>query len=243
MHDYMILGQGFQYKIIENVFGLEPGKTEKGPALIHTAAYDDVILERKNMMLDKIAKKYNAIKFPGDPTALGISAHDTNEMLGGGVCKWMGGMLQKTCSIVPILKIPEFNQWHYKFFRNPKVEKLLSTTGLGNPCWSVQCPGGARRAVLHMSMFNMDATTRELRTKAYKLWHEILKMKIEMGTSPYWTGKDAFMPHLAKKLKPAYWNLLKGLKKTLDPNSIMNPGAFFLGLGDKEEQILSKKFP
>ncbi len=231
LNEYMILGQGFQYAIIENVFRLEPGKTEKGPVLLYTAAYDEVILERKNLMIDKIAEKYKAIKFNGDPTALGIGAHDTNEMLGGAVCKFMGGMLHKTCSILPLFRIPEFNQWHYKFFRNPKIEQLLSTTGLGNKCWSVQCPGGARHGfVLHMSMFNMDATTRDLRTKAYKIWHEILKQKIEMGTAPYWVGKDAFLPYLNKKFAPQYLNFLKSLKKLLDPNNIMNPGALGIGL-------------
>jgi glycolate oxidase len=244
LNDFMLLGQGFQYTIVENVFGLEPGKTQKGPALIHTAAYDEVILERKNLMVDKIAEKYAGIKFPGDPTKLGISAHDMDEMLGGGVCKWMGGMLHKTCSVLPILKIPEFNQWHYKFFKNPKILELLSTTGLGNKCWSVQSPGGCKGGyVLHMSMFNMDATTRDMRTKAYKIWHEILKQKVEMGTCPYWIGKDAMAPHLVKKYSPQYWNFLKTLKKMMDPNNIMNPGAMFLGLGDREEEWLARKIP
>lgn len=242
LDDYMGLGQGFQYQIIENIFKLDPG-TKKGPALIYTAAYDPVILERKNAMIDKIANKYKAIKFEGDPSSLGISAHDCNEMLGGATCKFFGGMLHKTCSILPLLEVPRFNEWQYKFFKNPKIEELLSITGLGNRCWSVQYPGGAKRAVLHMSMFNMDATTRSLRTKAYKIWHEILKAKIEMGTSPYWTAKDAFMPHLVKKFSPQYWNFVKTIKKALDPNSIMNPGAFLLGLGDKEDQLLSKEFP
>jgi hypothetical protein len=244
MSDYMGLAQGFQYKIIENVFNLEHGKTQKGPALIHTSAYDEVILERKNLMLDKIANKYNAIKFQGDIKSLGISGHDTNEMLGGATCKFFGGMLHKSCSILPLLKCPEMNAWHYNFFKNPKILDLLSMTGLGNKCWSIQYPGGAFGPyVLHMSMFNMDATTRDLRTKAYKIWHEILKTKIELGTCPYWTAKDAFMPHLVKKFKPEYWNLLKELKKLFDPNNIMNPGALLLGLGDKEKEILSKKFP
>ncbi|MHA1300276.1 MAG: FAD-binding oxidoreductase [Candidatus Helarchaeota archaeon] len=231
MNDYMGLAQGFQYTIIEKVFNLEPGKTKKGPALIHTATYDEVILERKNLMIDKIANKYNAIKFPGSPTDLGFGAHDTDEMLGGGICKFLGGMMHKTCSVLPLLKCPEFNEWHYKFFSNPKILELLSTTGLGNKCWSIQYPGGCKHGfVLHMSMFNIDATTRDLRTKAYKLWHEILKQKIEMGTALYWFGKDAYGPHLVKRFNPQYWNFLNSLKKFLDPNNILNPGALFLGL-------------
>jgi len=244
MSDYMGLAQGFQYAIIENVFKLKLGATQKGPALIHTSAYDEGILERKTVMLDKIANKYGAIKFPGDPTALGIGAHDTNEMLGGGVSKWMGGMMHKTCSILPLLKCPEFNEWHYRFFKTPRIQELLSTTGLGNKCWSIQYPGGAKHGfVLHMSMFNMDATTRDMRTTAYKVVHEILKQKIEMGTCPYWVGKDLFLPHLVKRFTPAYWNFLQTLKQTLDPNNIMNPGALLLGLGDKAKDIISKEFP
>ena len=244
IHDFMGLAQGFYYNLLEKVFDLEPGKTQKGPALIYTAAFDEVILERKNMMLDKVANKYKAVKFSGDLASLGVSAHDTNEMLGGGVCKFFGGMLHKTCSILPLLKCPEFNQWHYQFFKNPKILELLSTTGVGTKSWAIQYPGGAKGGfVLHMSMFNMDATTRDLRTKAYKLWHEILKQKMEMGTNPYWTGKDAFMPYLIKKFTPQYWNLIKSLKNTLDPNNIMTPGALLLGLGDREAELLSKKFP
>jgi FAD/FMN-containing dehydrogenase len=51
-----------------------------------------------------------------------------------------------------------------------------------------------------------------------------------MGTCPYWVGKDAFMPYLNEKFTPQYLNFLKSLKKTLDPNNIMNPGALGIGL-------------
>ena len=230
--DYMGLGQGFQYAIIEKVFDLEPGKTQKGPALIYTNAHDEVIIGRKAELLDKIAEKHGAQKFEGDLKSLGFSGHDTNEMLGGGVCKFLGGMLHKTCSVLPLLKCPEMNEWSYSFFKQPKVQELLSTTKLGNKAWSVQYPGGCKHGfVLHMSQFHIDATTRDLRNKAYKLWHEVLKHKIELSTCPYWVGKDAFMPHLNKNLTPAYWNFMQSIKKTLDPNNIMNPGALGLGLG------------
>ncbi|MHA1230691.1 MAG: FAD-binding oxidoreductase [Candidatus Helarchaeota archaeon] len=231
--DYMGLGQGFQYTYIEKIFDLEPGKTQRGPALIYTTAFDEIILQQKIKMIDKIAKKYKAIKFEGDPASLGFSAHDKNEMLGGGVCKFLGGMMHKTCSVLPLLKCPEMNEWSYKFFRRPKVQELLADTELGNKAWSVQYPGGCKHGfVLHMSQFHIDATTRDLRTKAYKLWHEILEHKIELSTCPYWVGKDAFMPHLNKQLSPQYWNFLKALKKMIDPNNIMNPGALGLGLND-----------
>lgn len=231
--DYMGLGQGFQYSVVERVFNLEPGKTKMGPALVHTTAYDEGILERKNAMIDKIADKYKARKLPADPKTLGFSAHDKDEMLGGAVCKFLGGMLHKTCSVLPLLKCPEMNEWTYKFFNKPEVNELLATTGLGNKAWSVQYPGGCKHGfVLHMSQFHMDATTRDLRTKAYKLWHEILKHKIDLSTCPYWVGKDAFMPHLNKEFSQEYMNLLKSLKKMLDPNNIMNPGALGLGLGE-----------
>ncbi|MHA1895410.1 MAG: FAD-binding oxidoreductase [Candidatus Helarchaeota archaeon] len=233
--DYMGLAQGFQYVIIEKIFDLEPGKTQKGPALLHVTAHSKVILEEKNAMIEKIASKYNAIKYPSDPTALGFGGHDTNEMLGGGVCKFLGGMLHKTCSVLPLLKCPEMNAWSYSFFKQPKVSELLSTTKLGNKAWSVQYPGGCKHGfVLHMSQFHIDATTRDLRTKAYKLWHEVLKHKIELTTCPYWVGKDAFMPHLNKTFTPEYWNFLSSIKKMIDPNNIMNPGALGLGLGKGE---------
>ncbi|MHA1145453.1 MAG: FAD-binding oxidoreductase [Candidatus Helarchaeota archaeon] len=234
MSDYFGLAQGFQYTIIENVFNLPPGKTQKGPALIYTSSYDPVILERKTLMMDKIAEKYKAIKFSGDPGALGLSCHDTDEMLGGAICKWMGGMMHKTCSVLPLLECPKLNEWHYKFFATQRVQDLLTETGLGNKAWSIQYPGGCRHGyVLHMSMFHTDATSRDMRTTAYKLWHEILKAKIELGTSPYWVGKDAFLPHLCHEMNPVYLNLLHKLKEFFDPNNIMNPGALGLGLGEK----------
>ncbi|MBD3230613.1 MAG: FAD-binding protein [Candidatus Lokiarchaeota archaeon] len=229
--DFMGLGQGFQYAVVERVFNLEPGKTKKGPALIHITAFDEIILERKNAMIDKIAEKYNARKLPADPKSLGFSAHDKNEMLGGGVCKFLGGMLHKTCSVLPLLKCPEINEKTYIFFNKPKVKELLGTTELGNKAWSVQYPGGCKHGfVLHMSQFHMDATTRDLRTKAYKLWHEILKHKIDLSTCPYWVGKDAYLPHLNANITPEYWNFLTSLKERIDPNNIMNPGALGLGI-------------
>jgi len=229
--DYMGLGQGFQYQIIEKVFNLEAGKTQKGPALLYTHSYNEKIMEEKKNMIDKIANKYNALKYEGDLAALGFSGHDTNEMLGGGVCKFLGGMLHKTCSVLPLMKCPEMNEWSYSFFKQPKILDLLSETKLGNKAWSVQYPGGCKHGfVLHMSQFHMDATTRDLRTKAYKLWHEILKHKLELGTCPYWVGKDAYMPYLKNGFKPEYWNFLKSIKSILDPNNIMNPGALGLGL-------------
>ena len=53
--------------------------------------------------------------------------------------------------------------------------------------------------------------------------HETNKAVLEIGGIP-WKAELAGQKLILEKINPAYKNLLKTIRRTLDPNGIMNPG-------------------
>lgn len=228
LDDYVGYGNGAMYDLLKLIIKMEPPQI---PVFLYTTAYDEVILERKVAMIHDIAKKYKGVEGP-DPKMIGQSAYDKDEMFGGGLCKWLGGLINKTCNVVPLLMVPKINEMQEKWLK--EREHLWPSTGpiFGGPStksWYLIFIGGIKHGfTLHVTGFCFDGTIPENRRKGYELWHEALRQKIESGTCPYWVGKDAYMQDLVRLWKPEYKEFLRTIKKALDPNNIMNPGA--LGL-------------
>lgn len=79
-------------------------------------------------------------------------------------------------------------------------------------------------AVSFYPMLFFDDTKPEVRRKAWEFWDGWLETAIvENGGCPYWMGY-AWARHLMPKLRPAYYQFMITLKKSLDPNNILNPG-------------------
>ena len=69
--------------------------------------------------------------------------------------------------------------------------------------------------------------------QAQDMYNEIVESYMDTGYAAlYRIGKES--QFLTKRYKPEYISFMKAIKKTLDPNNIMNPGVHGLGL---EEEV------
>ena len=61
------------------------------------------------------------------------------------------------------------------------------------------------------------------RKKALTLARKLMEALMNLGGIPHRVGTD-FLPIITKRLDPSYYDLIKKIKKMLDPRGIMNPG-------------------
>lgn len=61
------------------------------------------------------------------------------------------------------------------------------------------------------------------RKKALTLARKLMEALMNIGGVPHRVGTD-FLPVITKRLNPSYYDLIKRIKKMLDPKGIMNPG-------------------
>ncbi len=73
----------------------------------------------------------------------------------------------------------------------------------------------------------VDRNDRELNRTIYEVWVEFLEQARRRGYGI--DGTQGYESRLiAKQWTPEFYSYVLTLKKTLDPNNIMNPGVFFL---------------
>ncbi|MHA1267026.1 MAG: FAD-binding oxidoreductase [Candidatus Helarchaeota archaeon] len=60
-----------------------------------------------------------------------------------------------------------------------------------------------------------------------KIWKEFIDEEVEEGCIHYWLGK-VIGDRVVEHYQPTYYEFVKRIKKTLDPNGIMNPGLLQL---------------
>ncbi len=65
--------------------------------------------------------------------------------------------------------------------------------------------------------------TASERKKALTLARKLMEAIMDLGGVPHRVGTD-FLPVITKRLDPSYQDLIKRIKKMLDPKGIMNPG-------------------
>jgi len=71
-----------------------------------------------------------------------------------------------------------------------------------------------------------DQNDRELRQAIYEILVEYLEQAMRRGYVPEATqGHEAKLK--ARQWTPEFYDFVLTLKKTLDPNNIMNPGVYF----------------
>jgi FAD/FMN-containing dehydrogenase len=58
-----------------------------------------------------------------------------------------------------------------------------------------------------------------------EVWDELRQLELDLGGVPYWTGK-LWEPYVLERVNPTFYNLLKKLKHTLDPDNLINPNVF-----------------
>jgi FAD/FMN-containing dehydrogenase len=238
-HGYVTDLWGISYYTLPDSFKsiLAPLIGERDIAIFATEAYDKDIFKAQKKAIDKMAKEFGgiALAVEGLTRALGISIKNETEWMGGGTFgKVMGPNGTDTCSIahlpqwqtvvgkaLEIMKrdedklsgsVPLIGAEHFFLFA-----QLLGKGGVSNTF--AMTPG--------------DFMDPEKRKQAQDMYCEIVESYMDTGYAAlYRIGKEN--QFLTKRFKPEYISFMKAIKKTLDPNNIMNPGVHGLGLEEEE---------
>ncbi|MGB9693264.1 MAG: FAD-linked oxidase C-terminal domain-containing protein, partial [Fervidobacterium sp.] len=165
------------------------------------------------------AKKYEAKEL--DPNFADKYASDYT-----GIATATGQSLSwGVCNIWPIKRIPEiYNDLETLLL---KYEGIMKDDG-GKKLWSIVAVGGVKHPMCDFCYgFTADRSDSKIRAKAFAALQELQKMAIEHGAPFYDLGRLPAAAYLWEKARPAHI-FLKTIKKTLDPNDIMNPGSLML---------------
>ena len=195
-----------------------PEKTESITAL-YTAAADPRIVDVRKEKWMETAKKYEAKEL--DPNFADKYASDYT-----GIATATGQSLSwGVCNIWPIKRIPEiYNDLETLLL---KYEGIMKDDG-GKKLWSIVAVGGVKHPMCDFCYgFTADRSDSKIRAKAFAALQELQKMAIEHGAPFYDLGRLPAAAYLWEKARPAHI-FLKTIKKTLDPNDIMNPGSLML---------------
>jgi len=142
-------------------------------------------------------------------------AHDMNNMA--------------TMGSVPLLElivsrrdILDNYKWGREFFFNRLKEKGIDTrmqliTGLLS-----SGPGYGMTTFIPF----LDETDKELHREVYEMWGDFLELSAQRGY--VMEATQGHMPRVqARYWTPEFYHFVRTMKKSLDPNNIMNPGVFF----------------
>lgn len=216
---------------------LAPLVGERDVAILATEAYDRDIFQAQKKAIHRMAKEFGGTALPveGLCRALGISIIDTTEWEGGGTFgKVMGPNGSDTCSIAALLQWRRVVESALEIMRGNQDALSGSIPLIGADHFFLFAQLLGRGGVSNtFAMTPSDFIDPEKRKKAQDLYCEIVEAYMDTGVAAlYRIGKES--QFLTKRFKPEYISFMKAIKKALDPNNIMNPGA--LGLGLEEAQ-------
>ncbi len=197
----------------------EPLEGIEAVLALYTAAPDQRTIDARKEKWYETVQKYHAKEL--DPSFARKFASDYTglETAAGQSLAWV------VISVWPILKIPEFHTLAENMLRT--YEDIM----IGEPRkkqWSVTACGGAKYPMTDFTFgFMADRSRPEIRTKAFEALKEMQQTAVKHGAALYDLGRLPAVPYIWENGKPTY-ELLKLLKKTVDPNNIMNPGSLML---------------
>ena len=128
------------------------------------------------------------------------------------------GMWTATCHALPTLKIPEATREAITLFKEYRVDEL----GMNYIATAMACGSNAVSYVAHTYF---DPSDQEKRKIAEEIWTRRKRRVFEYGACPYWTGVGWYK-EAVEYMSHEWHEALKKLKRALDPNNVMNPGAF-----------------
>ncbi len=210
---------------------------ERDIAIFATEAYDRDIFKAQKKAIDKMAKEFGgiALSVGGLTRALGISIKNETEWMGGGTFgKVMGPNGSDTCSIA---HLPQWQKVVGKALEiMQKNEDALSGSVplIGAEHFFLFAQILGRGGISNtFAMTPADFMDPEKVKQAQDMYTEIVESYMDTGYAAlYRIGKES--QFLTKRFKPEYIAFMKAIKKTLDPNNIMNPGVLGLGLEENE---------
>ena len=178
-------------------------------------AGDEVYVDHHLKKLDRIAQNYGGVKIGPE-----LAHPVTYDIMGTEFSKLrVYGVIAPIACLTPMKKIPEITRVVEEYL-NHHNDVILDIKGTNHKSWtnSGVVTKGASISYAGRISFTEDPALRE---KAYRVWHNLLEKMIEMGGCPYWTGKT-WTPHMARGYRPEYLQFLKAIKKSMDPNNILN---------------------
>ncbi|MCK4362943.1 MAG: FAD-binding oxidoreductase [Dehalococcoidia bacterium] len=215
---------------------IKPLVGERDIAIFATEAYDKDIFKAQKKAIDKMAKEFGGIALPveGLTRALGISIINQTEWMGGGTFgKVMGPNGCDTCSIA---HLPQWQKvvgsaLEIMYRDEDALSGSIPLIGAEHFFLFAQllCRGGVANT---FAMTPGDFMNPEKLKQAQDMYCEIVESYMDTGYAAlYRIGKES--QFLTKRFKPEYISFMKAIKKTLDPNNIMNPGVHGLGLEEE----------
>ncbi|NVM02840.1 MAG: FAD-binding oxidoreductase [Candidatus Helarchaeota archaeon] len=180
-------------------------------------AHSEKELEVQLELFDEIANKTNGIK-KKDSFARMIF-HDSIYMVFP--MAGMSGNFGASCNKMPIFESKKVHDVFIKYREKhlEEIQKHKITT-----VWYSFISGST---IDILPQIQIPAHDPEALKYGTKLWKDFIKEELKYGTIHYWLGK-VIGDQVVEHYRPTYFNFIKKLKNTLDPNGIINPGLLKL---------------
>jgi len=132
-----------------------------------------------------------------------------------------GLMMVSFCSNIPTLQVPKVGREFFKLYKEFEAEKykIYPNLGFGGHACN-QCD------ITFSAGLSFDYRFTETRQKTRELIEKYYELGMDLGLAPHYIGllrQNVIMPKLGHT-----YELLRTIKKTLDPNNIMVPGLLVL---------------
>ncbi len=174
---------------------------------------DEELAEHKKELCAKIVRKYG-----GKSIGMFLSKAHWLNMFNLTQNLFSEGFWYNTCHLRPIHTLPRLIEKFHEIVDKYNLKEngfnwIISALGVDH-CFSSGW----------LTIYMKDRTKTNIIEQA---WDELRQTGLELGGVPYWTGK-LWEPYVLKRVNPTFYNVLKKLKHTLDPDNIINPKVFEL---------------
>ena len=213
LHEMASLRIASDLAFADNKIGVGFVGKGKFPVYIKVEGPTEKIVDAEIELLNEICEKYNGKKGKEGPakTIFEDQLYTFFPIAG------QMGNFGASCNKIPIKKTKEF----HKFFKEIIAEhdeeikkyKIL-------PAWYAFI---SQNAIDVLPTFALPVHDDDAFECGRKLWRELIKKEIEsQGSIHYWLGK-VIGDVVADNYKENYYEFIEKMKRTLDPNNILNP--------------------